>query len=121
VVTDSHAAPKQKQSRGGPKVWKKFGLRKEHRRLQGSIHSKRCGVTENIGETARDRMEGKQDRSNDAGAIVELDPRFRLLASGSCVESKTALAAVAARGQALIACDNNSLTFTAHARCSRQQ
>src|SRR5262245_34015013 len=32
---------------GGRKVWKKFGLRKEHRRLQGIIHGKRCGTTEN--------------------------------------------------------------------------
>jgi hypothetical protein len=38
---------------GGPKVWKKFRLRKEHRRLQGVIHGKRCGVTENIGSAAR--------------------------------------------------------------------
>lgn len=28
---------------GGPKVWKRFRLRKEHRRSQGSIHCKRCG------------------------------------------------------------------------------
>src|SRR6516164_5744676 len=39
---------------GGPKVWKKFRLRKEHRRLQGFIHGKRCGVTENIGATAQE-------------------------------------------------------------------
>jgi hypothetical protein len=38
---------------GGSKVWNKFGLRKEHRRLQGFIHGKRCGVTENIGPAAR--------------------------------------------------------------------
>jgi hypothetical protein len=40
---------------GGPKVWKGFHLRKEHRRLQGLIHGKRCGTTENIGKTARDK------------------------------------------------------------------
>jgi hypothetical protein len=40
---------------GGPKVWKRFGLRKEHRRFQGIIHGKRCGTTENIGSTARRR------------------------------------------------------------------
>jgi hypothetical protein len=39
---------------GGPKVWEKFRVRKEHRRLQGLISGKRCGVTENIGEAARD-------------------------------------------------------------------
>jgi hypothetical protein len=38
---------------GGPKVWKLFRLRKEHRRLQGIIHGKRCGTTENIGLAAR--------------------------------------------------------------------
>lgn len=40
---------------GGPKVWKKFRLRKEHRRLQGIIHGKRCGTTQNIGPAARKR------------------------------------------------------------------
>ena len=38
---------------GGPKVWKRFNLRKEHRRLQGIIHGKRCGTTQNIGPGAR--------------------------------------------------------------------
>ena len=38
---------------GGRKVWKKFGLRKEHRRLQGIINGKRCGTTQNIGPAAR--------------------------------------------------------------------
>ena len=38
---------------GGPKVWKLFRLRKEHRRLQGIIHGKRCGTTHNIGPAAR--------------------------------------------------------------------
>jgi hypothetical protein len=40
---------------GGPKVWRKFRLRKEHRRLQGLIVGKRCGTTENIGAAARRR------------------------------------------------------------------
>jgi hypothetical protein len=40
---------------GGPKVWERFGLRREHRRLQGSIQGKRCGVTENLGQKARAR------------------------------------------------------------------
>jgi hypothetical protein len=38
---------------GGPKVWKLFRLKKEHRRLQGIILGKRCGVTQNIGPAAR--------------------------------------------------------------------
>lgn len=38
---------------GGPKVWKVFRLRKDHRRLQGIIHGKRCGTTENIGAAER--------------------------------------------------------------------
>ena len=38
---------------GGPSVWKKFHLRREHRRLQGVIHGKRCGTTENIGKATR--------------------------------------------------------------------
>jgi hypothetical protein len=38
---------------GGSKVWKLFRLRKEHRRLQGIIHGKRCGTTQNIGPAAR--------------------------------------------------------------------
>jgi hypothetical protein len=38
---------------GGPKVWKRFNLRKEHRRLQGIIHGKRCGTTQNIGRASR--------------------------------------------------------------------
>ena len=45
---------------GGPKIWKRFGLRKEHRRLQGIIHGKRSGVTENIGEAARGRRESSE-------------------------------------------------------------
>jgi hypothetical protein len=40
---------------GGPKVWKLFRLRKEHRRLQGVIYGKRCGTTENVGRAARQR------------------------------------------------------------------
>jgi hypothetical protein len=40
---------------GGPKVWKRFRVRKKDRRLLGIIHGKRCGVTENIGAAARKR------------------------------------------------------------------
>jgi hypothetical protein len=40
---------------GGPKVWKLFRVRKEHRRLQGIIHGKRCGTTQSIGQAARRR------------------------------------------------------------------
>ena len=47
---------------GGPKVWRKFRLRKEHRRLQGIIHGKRCGVTENIGAAATQDI-SHEDRS----------------------------------------------------------
>ena len=45
---------------GGPKVWKKFHLLKEHRRVQGLIFGKRCGVTENIGGAARKRWKKQQ-------------------------------------------------------------
>jgi hypothetical protein len=38
---------------GGQKVWKLFRVLKEHRRLQGIIHGKRCGTTQNIGRAAR--------------------------------------------------------------------
>ena len=38
---------------GGPKIWKRFRLRKKDRRLQGIIHGKRCGTTENIGRATR--------------------------------------------------------------------
>jgi hypothetical protein len=48
---------------GGPKVWKKFRLRKEHRRLQGIIHGKRCGTTQNIGPAARRRWKEQQEGS----------------------------------------------------------
>jgi hypothetical protein len=44
---------------GGPKIWKKFRLRKEHRRLQGIIHGKRCGITQNISLAARSSQEPK--------------------------------------------------------------
>ena len=45
---------------GSPNVWKKFRLRKEHRRLQGFIHGKRCGITENIGSAAQKRWKKQQ-------------------------------------------------------------
>jgi hypothetical protein len=38
---------------GGRKIWKRFRLRKEHRRFQGIIQGKRCGTTQNIGPAAR--------------------------------------------------------------------
>jgi hypothetical protein len=44
---------------GGRRVWKLFRLRKEHRRLQGIIFGKRCGVTQNIGPAARGSQVGK--------------------------------------------------------------
>ena len=40
---------------GGPKVWKRFGIRREHRGSQGLIFGKRCGTSENIGPAARCR------------------------------------------------------------------
>jgi hypothetical protein len=49
---------------GGPEVWTRFRLRREHRRPQGFIHGKRCGTTENIGPAARKRR-------NDAFKIGE--------------------------------------------------
>ncbi len=42
---------------GGSEVWKHFRLRRDHRRLQGIIHGKRCGTTENIGSAARGRWQ----------------------------------------------------------------
>jgi hypothetical protein len=46
---------------GGPEVWKRFRVRKEHRRLQGIIHGKRCGLTENIGPAARRRWKESRE------------------------------------------------------------
>jgi hypothetical protein len=40
---------------GGPKVWKRFRLRRDHRRLHGTIHGKRCGTTKNLGPATRQR------------------------------------------------------------------
>jgi hypothetical protein len=45
---------------GGLQVWKEFGVRNEHRRLQGLISGKRCGVMGNIGAAARRRWRGQQ-------------------------------------------------------------
>jgi hypothetical protein len=40
---------------GGPKVWKLFPrIRKEWRTAQGVIHGKRCGVSQNLGQAARE-------------------------------------------------------------------
>ena len=44
----------------GPKVWKKYHLRKQHRNVQGIIHGKRCGTTENLGPAARKRWSGRR-------------------------------------------------------------
>jgi hypothetical protein len=46
---------------GGPKVWKQFNLRKDHRRLQGVIHGKRCGTTVNLGRAARIRVRSTRE------------------------------------------------------------
>ena len=47
---------------GGLEVWKRFRLRTEHRRLQGTIQGKRCGTTENIGSRARRRSPALHNR-----------------------------------------------------------
>ena len=44
-------------------MWKKFRVRKDHRRLQGVIHGKRCGVTKTIGAAARKRWRESIERS----------------------------------------------------------
>ena len=56
---------------GGPKVWRKFRLRKEHRRLQGIIHGKRCGTTENIGPAARQRLRDRRGASGDQTSFLK--------------------------------------------------
>jgi hypothetical protein len=38
---------------GGPKVWKLLRVRSEHSRLQGMIHGKRCGTSQNLGPAVR--------------------------------------------------------------------
>ena len=48
---------------GGPKVWKLFRLRKEHRRLQGIIHGKRCGTTQNLGPAARRQTAARKEKA----------------------------------------------------------
>ena len=40
---------------GDREVWERFKIRKEWRKSQGIVHGKRCGITENIGRTARNR------------------------------------------------------------------
>jgi hypothetical protein len=50
---------------GGPKVWKRFRVKKKDRRLQGIIHGKRCGTTENIGAAARKRWKEQQSSGDD--------------------------------------------------------
>jgi hypothetical protein len=49
---------------GGPKVWKLFPrIRKTWRTVQGVIHGKRCGTTENIGKAARNLAATKSYQS----------------------------------------------------------
>ena len=51
---------------GGARVWKRFPkIRKEWRRSQGVIHGKRCGVTQNLGPTARLRALMRQCENNE--------------------------------------------------------
>jgi hypothetical protein len=38
---------------GGPKVWKRFRIKKGWHQSQGVIHGKRCGVSQNLGPAAR--------------------------------------------------------------------
>ena len=40
---------------GDRQVWERFNIRKDWRKSQGIIHGKRCGITENLGEAARNR------------------------------------------------------------------
>jgi hypothetical protein len=59
---------------GGREVWKRFRLRKEHRRLQGIIHGKRCGTTENIEPAERVRWSHRLcERGGDSGASAWLN------------------------------------------------
>jgi hypothetical protein len=54
-----------------------FRLRKEHRRLQGFIRGKRCGVTENIGEAARKRWESAfLDHSAQRGVPIDSNRQY---------------------------------------------
>ena len=41
---------------GGPDVWRKFRVPRCWRKPLGLIHGKRCGVTENVGATARSKF-----------------------------------------------------------------
>ena len=59
VVIHANHAGKYLIKGGGPPIWKRFRLRKEHRRWQGLIHGKRCGTTENIGKASRKRRASK--------------------------------------------------------------
>ncbi|WP_159080026.1 hypothetical protein [Methyloceanibacter sp. wino2] len=60
---------------GGPDVWERFGVRREHRRLQGLIQGKRCGTTENIGRLARERWETDEGWEEDVRARSSGRPR----------------------------------------------
>jgi hypothetical protein len=52
---------------GGPKIWKRFGIRKKDRRLQGLIFGKRCGTTENIGPGARGAKRSQEHHQTTKG------------------------------------------------------
>ena len=56
---------------GGPKIWMKFCLRKEHRRLQGIIYGKRCGIPKTLAQ-----------RRENGGRITSLLLRCSLSAKG---------------------------------------
>ena len=56
---------------GGPDVWRKFGVPRSCRKSQGLIFGKRCGVTENIGVAARQRLRARREGSNDADVKAE--------------------------------------------------
>ena len=52
-------------------MWRKFGVPSCWRKPQGLIFGKRCGVTENIGAAARQRLRGRREGSNDADVKAE--------------------------------------------------
>ena len=60
---------------GGQKVWKKFRVRKDHRRLQGVIHGKRCGVTKTIGAAARKRWRNQSSAASEKQPSTSLSLR----------------------------------------------
>jgi hypothetical protein len=52
---------------GGPKIWRRFGVQKKDRRLQGLIFGKRCGTTENLGLAARSAKRSQQHYQTSGG------------------------------------------------------